>query len=45
MSLAKDKTRRERVGERVVIRQRGKKKTYVAEYWFDGAHRRKSLPL
>jgi len=31
------------VGDRVTIYPRGKKKTYVADYWLDGRHCRKSL--
>ena len=32
-----------RVGEHVTIRKRGKRGTYVAEFWHDGQHRRRSL--
>jgi len=31
------------IGNRVTISPRGKKKTWNAEFWFDGQHRRKSL--
>ena len=31
------------VGERVTIYVRGKKKTYVADFWQDGKHCRQSL--
>jgi integrase len=34
---------RERVGDRVTIRPRGKKGIFVAEFWHDGQHRRRSL--
>ena len=38
-------TRPERipVGDRVVVYQRGKKRIWCADYWFDGKHCRKSL--
>ena len=31
------------IGERVRIYPRGKKKTYCADFWFDGKHQRRSL--
>ncbi len=34
---------RTKVGDRVTIYPRGKKKIYVADYWLDGRHCRKSL--
>ncbi len=39
MNATKEKAKR----ERVTIYPRGKNKTYVAEFWFKGTHRRKSL--
>jgi integrase len=39
----KDRPERTRVGERVTIYPRGKKQIYVADFWFDGMHRRQSL--
>jgi integrase len=38
-----DEPNRVRVGERVTIVTRGKKKTWCADFWLDGAHRRQSL--
>jgi integrase len=38
-----DKNNRVRVSDRVVIYPRGKKGIYLAEFWYAGAHRRKSL--
>lgn len=37
-----DEPHRERVGDRVVIYARGKKQIFVADFWYDGKHRRKS---
>ena len=31
------------IGERVRIYPRGKKKTYCADFWYDGKHQRRSL--
>lgn len=38
-----NKTARIRIGDRVTIYQRGKKKIYTADYWWDGQHHRRSL--
>jgi integrase len=38
-----DRPERIRVGDRVVIYPRGKKRIYVADFWFDGQHRRQTL--
>src|SRR4051812_18067787 len=38
-----DRPERTRVGERVTIYPRGKKGTYVADFFFDGKHCRESL--
>lgn len=38
-----DDFERTRVGDRIVIYPRGKKKIYVADFWEGNAHRRKSL--
>ena len=32
-----------RVGDRVTVYPRGKKNTYVADFWQDGVHRKVSL--
>ncbi len=34
---------RNRIGDRVTIYPRGKKKTFCADFWLEGQHRRKSL--
>ena len=38
-----DRPERLRVGDRVTIDPRGKKKTWCADFWFDGKHHRRSL--
>ena len=38
-----DRPERTPVGDRVTISARGKKKIYVADFWFDDRHHRKSL--
>jgi len=38
-----DNPKRIRIGDRVVIYQRGKRMIYVADFWSDGEHRRQSL--
>ncbi len=38
-----NQTDRFRVGDRVTIYRRGQKKTWVADFWHDGQHRRQTL--
>ena len=43
VELMPDESDRVRVGDRVTIYPRGAKKTWVADFWQDGAHKKQSL--